>query len=67
MAWIVIWFSISNTCSGTCLNEVRKNSETEEEHDEDCVEERFQLARIKLERDDEEDRETLVIRNCIII
>ena len=26
---------------------VRQNRETDEEHDEDCVEEEFQLARVK--------------------
>ena len=31
--------------------------ETDEERDEDCVEEGFQLARVKFDRDGERDRE----------
>ena len=30
---------------------VQQNKETNEEHDKDCVEERFHLARMKFERD----------------
>ena len=33
--------------------------ESDEEHDEDCAEERFQLARVKFGRDDEEGRNAL--------
>ena len=33
-----MWFGISNTC-GVWSNWVGQNSETYEEHDEDCVEE----------------------------
>ena len=41
LAWLGIWFSISNTCGGVWSNRVGKNRETDEEHDEDCVEEKF--------------------------
>ena len=55
----------------------RQNSETDKEHDEDCVEEWFQLARIKYDRDGEggrekydsdveRARETLGVGNCSI-
>ena len=33
----------SNTCSGVWLNAIGKNRESNDEHDEDCVEEEFQL------------------------
>ena len=42
------------------LNGVGQNRETDEEHDEDCVEERCQLARAKCDRDMEGGREALV-------
>ena len=35
------------------LNWVGQNREIDEEHDEDCVEVGFQLARVKLDRDGE--------------
>ena len=38
MAWLGIWFGISNTF-GVWSNWVGQNRETDEEHDEDCVEE----------------------------
>ena len=53
MASLAIWFSISNTCGGLWLNGVGQNREADEEHDGDCVEEGFQLARVKFDRDDE--------------
>ena len=40
--------------------------ETDEEHDEDCAEEGFQLARVKFDRDGEGGREGLGMENCII-
>ena len=42
------------------LNGVGQNRETDEEHDEDCVEERCQLARVKCDRDMGGGREALV-------
>ena len=36
MAWLAIWFGISNTCGGVWLNGTGQNRETNEEHDEDC-------------------------------
>ena len=38
---------------------VGQNRETNEEHDEDCVEEEFQLARVKYVRDGEAGRGAL--------
>ena len=46
------------------LNEVGKNRETDEEHDEDCVDEGFQLARVKFDRDGKEGGETLGMWYC---
>ena len=48
------------------LNGVGENRETDKEHDEDCVEERFQLARAKFGRDGEGDREALGVGNLSI-
>ena len=47
-------------------NGVGKNRETDEEHDEDCVQEGFQLAGVKLDRDGGRGREALGIGNCSI-
>ena len=52
----MIWY-IQYLCIWS--NWVKQNKETDEEDDEDCVEERFQLARVKFDRDREGDRETL--------
>ena len=38
--------------------------ETNEEHDKDCVEEGFQLARAKLDRNGEGRRKALGMGNC---
>ena len=47
-------------------NGVGQNKETDEKCNENCVEEGFQLARVKLDRDDERAREALSVGNCII-
>ena len=52
----MVWY-ISNTCGAVWLYGVEQNKETDEEHDEDCVEEGFQLASVKFDRDDEGGRE----------
>ena len=36
-----MWFGISNTCGSAWLNGVGQNREINEEHDEDCVKEKF--------------------------
>ena len=46
------------------LNGLGKNMETE--HDEDCVEERFQLAREKLDRNGNRGRKAVGMGNCSI-
>ena len=61
-----IWFSISNTCGGVWSNGVGRKRENDEEHDEDCVEETFQLDSVKLDRDGEKDREVLGTGFCSI-
>ena len=48
-----MWFGISYTGDGAWSNVVGQNRETNEEHEEDCAEERFHLAWIKFERDGE--------------
>ena len=58
-----MWFGISNTCGGTWLNGARQKREANEEHDEDCVEEGFQLARVKLDKNGEGCREALDMEN----
>ena len=42
------------------LDGVGRKRETNEEHDEDCVEEEFQLAMVKLDKDGEGDRKFYV-------
>ena len=59
MTWLAIWFGISNICVSVWLNEVGQNRKTNEEHDEDYVEERVQLAEPKFDRDGEGGREAL--------
>ena len=65
MAWIGIWFGTSNSCS-VWSNGVGQSRETNEEHDKDCVEEGFQLASVKFERDSKEGREDLRMGYCSI-
>ena len=48
MAWLGIWFGISNTC-GVWSNGVGQDRENDEEHDEECAEEGFQLTRVKFD------------------
>ena len=43
---------------------VGKNMETNKEHGEDCIEEGFQLARIKYDMDSEGGRESPDMGNC---
>ena len=66
MAWLRIWFGLSNNCDSVWSNRVGQNREIDEEHDEDCIEEGFPLARIKYDRDSEGGREALVVRNCSV-
>ena len=55
-----MWFVISNNCS-VQSHVVGENKETNEEHVEDCVEERYQLTRVKFDRDGYGCKETLRI------
>ena len=57
MVWYIQYYS------DVQLNWLEQNRETTEEHDDDCVEEGFQLARVKLDKDGEEGREALGMRN----
>ena len=41
MAWLCIWFGISNTCGGLWSNGLGQKRENDEEHDEDCVKDGF--------------------------
>ena len=45
------------------LNGVGQNKETDEEHDEYCVKEGFQLARVKHDKDGEGGREAVGMGN----
>ena len=64
MAGFPIWFGVSNTCSGMWLNGVGQNRESNEEHNEDCIEDGFQLARVKCGKDGARGREALGMGNC---
>ena len=64
LAWHTVY--LSNTCDGVWSNGVGPNKETDKKHDEDCVEERFQLGRVKYDRDGEGSREALVEGSCSI-
>ena len=64
MAWHML--SIPNNCSILWSNGVGQNRETDEEYDEDCVEEGFQLARVKVDKDGKRGREALRMANCCI-
>ena len=50
LAWLDTWFDISNTYGSVWSNGVGQNRETDKEDDKYCVEEGFQLARVKSER-----------------
>ena len=69
---LAIWLGISNTFGGVWLNGVEQNRETNEEHNENCVEEGCQLACLKFDRDGGGegggggDREALGMVNCSI-
>ena len=65
LAWYIVWFK-SNNCDSVWSNWVGQNRETDEEHDEDCIEEEFQLDRIKNDTDNEGGREALGVVNCSI-
>ena len=41
-----MWIDTANNC-GVWSDGVGQNGETDEEHDKDCVEKGFQLARVK--------------------
>ena len=45
------------------MNRVGQNRKTNEKHDEDCVKEGFQLARVKYGKDDERGREDIGMLN----
>ena len=65
--WLsLIWFGLSNSCDSVWSNVVGQNRETDEEHDGDCIEERFQWARIKYDKDSEVGRKALGVGNCSI-
>ena len=57
---------MSSTCGNVWSNGARQYRQIDEEHDKDCVKERFKLARVKFDRDVQEGREVLGMRNCSI-
>ena len=66
MAWLGIWFGAFNNC-GVWLDGVGQNRETDEKNREVSVEEGFQLATVKFDRDGKGGREvTLGIEYCSI-
>ena len=46
-------------------NLIGQNRKTEGDHDEDCIEEGFQLAKIKYDRDSEGGREALGVTEIV--
>ena len=66
MAWLRIWFGISNTFGGAWSDRVGQNRETDEEHDEDCFEKEFKLDSVKFATDSQRGRETLGMGSCSI-
>ena len=66
MDWAGIRLVISNTCGGVWQNGVGQNTEINEEHEKDCVEERIQLDSLKVDRDAKRGREALGMGNCSI-
>ena len=67
IGWLGICFGIANSCGSVWSNGVGQNRETDKEHDKDCVEEEFQLAKVKFGRDSEGGREDLGMGNRSII
>ena len=65
MAWISIWFGTSNSC-GVLSNGVGQNRENNEEHDEDCVEKGFQLAKVRFDKYGKRGSEAPGVRLCSI-
>ena len=64
LAWYKVWY-IQHLC-GAWSNGVGEKRETDKEHDEDCVEDGFQLIRVKFDRVGEGSREALGLQNCSI-
>ena len=60
------WFGISSTCGSAWWNGLGQNRKTDEEYDEDCVEDRFQLASVEVDRHGERGRKALGMGNCYI-
>ena len=60
-----MWFDISSTCGRVWSNSLGKNRQNDEERDKYCVEEGFQLARVKFGRD-VRDSEAPGVGNCSI-
>ena len=50
MAWFGIWFGTCNACGGMWSNVLGQKRETDKDHEDDCVEEGFRLARVKSDR-----------------
>ena len=57
---------VAVNCGDVWSNGVGQNREIDEEHDEDCVEEGFQLGRVKFDRHGEGGREVLGMGNSSI-
>ena len=53
MAWLHTWFDISNTYDKAWSIGVGQKRKIDKKHDKYCVEEGFQLARVKLNKDGE--------------
>ena len=66
MAWLGICFVMSDVSCGILPNGGGQNSETDKEHEENCVEEGFQLDMVIFDRYRERGRNALGMESCSI-
>ena len=67
LEWNLVCY-IKLLCFTLCAwsHRVRQSGKTDEEHEEHCAEKRFQLAKVKFDREGENDREALGMGYCSI-
>ena len=67
LEWNLVWYT-QLFCLTLCAwsHRVRQSRKTDEEHEEHCAEKRFQLAKVKFDREGENDREALGMGYCSI-
>ena len=67
LEWNLVCY-IKLLCFTLCAwsHRVRQSRKTDKEHEEHCAEKRFQLAKVKFDREGENDREALGMGYCSI-